>query len=75
MPTVVNERCRTTSCKLRTTSVCDTLRERREVRAAPTQFFGSAENFADAVPPQLNCACLNVSLIEIFIFLAFIKLL
>ncbi|MEH1860088.1 MAG: hypothetical protein V7L21_19280 [Nostoc sp.] len=48
---------------------------RREVRAAPTQFFGSAENFADVVSSQLNCACLNVSLIEIFIFLAFIKLL
>ncbi|MEH2302437.1 MAG: hypothetical protein V7K88_26525 [Nostoc sp.] len=42
--------------------------------AAPTQFFGSAENLADAVPLQLNCACLNISLIEIFIFLALIKL-
>ncbi|MEH2419756.1 MAG: hypothetical protein V7K48_02035 [Nostoc sp.] len=40
----------------------------------PTQFLGSAENLADAVPLQLNCAWLNVSLIEVFIFLAFIKL-
>ncbi|WP_280524429.1 hypothetical protein [Nostoc commune] len=40
----------------------------------PTQSLGSAENFANAVPLQLNCASMNVSLIEIFIFLASIKL-
>ncbi|WP_334894431.1 hypothetical protein [Nostoc sp.] len=40
----------------------------------PTQFLGSPENLVDAAPLQLNCACLDVSLIEIFIFLDIVKL-
>ncbi|MBC1224434.1 hypothetical protein [Nostoc sp. UCD121] len=40
----------------------------------PRQFFGSTESLADAAPLKLNLACLDVSLIEIFIFLALIKL-
>ncbi|MBE8985955.1 hypothetical protein [Nostoc sp. LEGE 12450] len=36
------ETLRERGSKLRAASVCDTLRERREVRAAPTQFFKSS---------------------------------
>ncbi|MEH2241508.1 MAG: hypothetical protein V7K85_01760 [Nostoc sp.] len=46
----------------------------KSLRLRLRNFLGSAENLADAVPLQLNCAWLNVSLIEVFIFLAFIKL-
>ncbi|WP_302480940.1 hypothetical protein [Nostoc sp. TCL240-02] len=40
----------------------------------PRQFFGLTESLADAAPLKLNFAWLNVSLIEIFIFLALTKL-
>jgi hypothetical protein len=41
----------------------------------PRQFFGSTESLANAAPLKLNFACLDVSLIKIFIFLALIKIL